>query len=57
MSDTIARILRPFAAFLLLAAMTTVAPLFVYVDSVVIGNGASEYVYVFYGSCQLMRDR
>lgn len=57
MSDETAKMLRLFKEVRPLAALTTAALLVIYVDSVVIGNGVSEDVFVFYGSCQLMRER
>lgn len=43
MNDDCTKILRATAEFLLLAVLTAAVPLIVYVDSVVLGNGVSEY--------------
>jgi hypothetical protein len=43
MNDDSARILRSLGQFLLLAALTAAVPLIIYVDSVICGNGVSEY--------------
>jgi hypothetical protein len=43
MNDDSAKILRAIVEFLLLTALTAAVPLIVYMDSIILGNGVSEY--------------